>query len=114
MVVKFSCIFLLKLAKASRQTKFSVSEINGKKPELPLLRYHFNCCRHPWVKTESPKFVCGNVADPKRSKNHLATLQESLKLPLIRHNNYHVIYGIWNAARVILFSSSSLNGSRVV
>ena len=114
MVVKFSCIFLLKLAKASRQTKFSVSEINGKKPELPLLRYHFNCCRHPWVKTESPKFVCSNVADPKRSKNHLATLQESLKLPLIRHNNYHLIYGIWNEARVILFSSSSLNGSRVV
>ena len=77
-----------------------------------MLRYHFNCCRHPWMKTESPKFIRGYIADPKRSENHLATLQESLKLPLIRHNHYHVTYGMWNEARVILFSSSSLNGSR--
>ena len=64
------------------------------------------------MKTESPKFIRGYIADPKRSENHLATLQESLKLPLIRHNHYHVTYGMWNEARVILFSSSSLNGSR--
>ena len=64
------------------------------------------------MKTESPKFIRGYIADPKRSKHHPATLQESLKLPLIRHNHYHVTYGMWNAARVILFSSSSLKGSR--
>ena len=71
------------------------------------------------MKTESAKFIRGYIADPKRSKHHPATLQESLKLPLIRHNHYHVIYGMWNkrktnAARAILFSSSSLNSSRVV
>ena len=66
------------------------------------------------MKTESPKFIGGDLADPKRSKNHFATLQESLKLPLMRHNHHHhVIHGIWNAARVI-FSSSLLNDSRVV
>ena len=67
------------------------------------------------MKTESPKFICGYIADPKRSKHHPATLQESLKLPLIRHNHYTSFMECGtNAARVILFSSSSLNGSRVV
>ena len=67
------------------------------------------------MKTESPKFIRGYIADPKRSENHLATLQESLKLPLIRHNHYtSFMEGGTNAARVILFSSSSLNSSRVV
>ena len=46
------------------------------------------------MKTESPKFIGGDLADPKRSKNHFATLQESLKLPLMRHNHHHVIHGI--------------------
>ena len=66
------------------------------------------------MKTESPQFMRGNVADPKRSKDHLATLQESLKLPLIRHN--HQSRHLWNlerSARDFFFSSSSLNGSRV-
>ena len=67
------------------------------------------------MKTESPKFIRGYIADPKRSKHHPATLQESLKLPLIRHNHYTSFMECGtNAARTILFSSSSLNSSRVV
>ena len=68
---------------------------------------------HPWIKTESPKLVCGNVAVPKRSKND-RSLQKCSKLPSIRHSHYHFIYGMWNAARMILFTLSSLNSSRVL
>ena len=57
------------------------------------------------MKTESPKFMRGNVADPKRSKDHLATLQESLKLPLIRHNDHsRHLWNLERSARDFFFS----------
>ena len=56
------------------------------------------------MKTESPKFIRGNVADPKGSKNHLATLQESLKLPLIRHNHHsRHLWNLEHSARFFFF-----------
>ena len=67
----FTLVFELNLVCCAR-TYFSFAEIYNKNSKLPLLRYHFKCCRHPCTKAKIPQPVGCDIANPKRSENHLA------------------------------------------
>ena len=67
----FTLVFELNLVCCAR-TYFSFAEIYNKNSKIPLLRYHFKCCRHPCTKAKIPQPVGCDIANPKRSENHLA------------------------------------------
>ena len=67
----FTLVFELNLVCCAR-TYFSFAEIYNKNSKLPLLRYHFKCCRHPCTKAKIPQPVGCDIANPKRCENHLA------------------------------------------